>query len=42
MNIKGTPNNFEETQEECYESQGNGMYDYKYNMDRYNMKYHNR
>ena len=42
MNIKGTPNNFEETQEECYESRGNGMYDYKDNMKRYNMKYHNR
>ena len=42
INIKGTPNNFEETQEECYENSGNGMYDFKHNMDRYNMKYHNR
>ena len=32
VNIKGTPNNFEETQEECYESIGNDMY--QYNIDK--------
>ena len=27
LNLKGTPNNFEETQEDCYTHMGNGAYD---------------
>jgi len=31
VNVKGTPNNFEETQEDCYETLGNG---YSFNSDK--------
>ena len=31
VNVKGTPNNFEETQEDCYEPLGNG---YSFNSDK--------
>ena len=28
VNLKGTPNNLEETQDECYDNLGRGMYDF--------------